>query len=92
MNKKQAIGFAVLIVGIALVVFAFQSMNRLASDRHQSGNLYASPSPFELRDSSHGFKPIDQSLEVKSYFNAGLTLIAVGTGLAIFCRRRVKGS
>jgi hypothetical protein len=65
LNKKQVIGFIILIVGIACVVFAFESMN-------------------QLRENSN--------VQTKGFFNTGLTLIAVGTGLAVFCRRRIKRS
>src|SRR6185437_2887249 len=88
LNKKQVVGFGVLIVGIAFVVFAFQSMNRMASAHHQAGLFYSS----DLLESPTLDIHENASAEIKGVFNTGLTLIAMGTGLAIFCRRRIKRS
>jgi hypothetical protein len=91
MKKKKITGLIVLIVGIALIVFAVHSMNRIANAKE---GISAITTPFSnepagkfVGDVLEG-KASQYDVQVKLCLIGGIVLAVIGGGMLLFCRKK----
>ena len=89
MNIKRIIGLIILIGGIALIIFAVHSMNRISSAKHDVNALTSPFSQNPVGNVVGGVMKGQASKYDKEVFwclVGGIVLAVVGAGMAICCR------